>query len=581
MHRSGLYSRTLLASSMLACAYAQQTTPPSTIAAVAAGSGTTTSNIAPGSIFTITGTNLATSTTTNGSVMGSMLPTTLAGVQVTISGTLAALFSVSPAAISAQVPFEVQPGSQQLQVVRDGTAVATATVTVATTAPALFFDGTGLLALKFPNYSIVGAVNPAAPGELVLLYATGLGQTTPLMQTGVPVPSSALGNAAFNASRVTVQFGDVSAEPLHSVAAPGFAGLYQIAVRIPSTQTGTIPVSIQTGGASSSAGTLITGRVAGGNDRQVQAVFAEYQALRPKPVEALTPQEARTQPTFADAVRALQRRQGGTGDPEAIGGVEERMIPGGDGVMIPARIYTPQGTGPFPVIVYFHGGGFVIATRDTYDASARALANEAAAVVVSVEYRKAPENPFPAATEDAYAAVQWAFANTAAIGGQPDRVAVAGESAGGNLATVVCMMARDRRGRMPVHQALVYPVTNLASESPSYEENGKALFLTRDALRWFGGHYLSTPQGTTNPYASPLLGSVQGLPPATVITAGLDPLRSEGAAYADKLRQFGIVVDYRNYETMSHEFFGMNRVVDEGRRAVQHVAANLRVAFGL
>lgn len=133
---------------------------------------------------------------------------------------------------------------------------------------------------------------------------------------------------------------------------------------------------------------------------------------------------------------------------------------------------------------------------------------------------------------------------------------------------------------MPVYQALIYPVANLASEMPSYEENGNAPFLTRAALRWFGGHYLRTPQDALSPYVSPLLADVRGLPPATVITAGFDPLRDEGAAYADKLRQNGIQVDYRNYPTMTHEFFGMSPVVDISRQAVQHIGVNLRAAFG-
>lgn len=199
--------------------------------------------------------------------------------------------------------------------------------------------------------------------------------------------------------------------------------------------------------------------------------------------------------------------------------------------------------------------------------------------MISVEYRKAPENRFPAAPEDAYAAVQWAFANAAAINGRANMVAVAGESAGGNLATVTCMMARDRSGRMPVHQLLIYPLVNVASDMPSYEENGAAPFLTTPGIRWFGGHYLRTPADALNPYASPLLGSVQGLPRATVITAGFDPLRDEGAIYADKLRQAGIVVDFRNYAAAAHEFFGMTAVVEVARQALQQAGSNLQPAF--
>lgn len=567
-------SALIVISSAIQHGYAQ--TAPGTITRVSGGIGATgTTNVAPGGIVSIAGSNLAQTTATYGSATGSMLPTSLGGTQVTIGGRTAPLFSVSPTLLVAQVPFEVPAGQQSVQVTTGTTTSAAFPITVLAAAPILFSDGSGGLALKASDYSIIGAANPIASGELLLLYATGLGQTTPAMQTGVPPGTAPL----FNTVPVTVTFGSQTAEPLYSVAAPGFPGLYQIAVRPPGTVPGTVRVSVQTREVSSPPVTLITGTLRAAQiDPQAQAVVAQYQALGPKPIESLTPEEARRQPSAADAVRALLQRQGRSTDPEPVGRVENRSIPGAAG-QIQARIYTPQGTGPFPVIVYFHGGGFVIATIDTYDASARALANAAGAIVVSVEYRKAPENKFPAAAEDAYAATQWAINNAASLNGRADRVAVAGESAGGNLATVVCMMARDRNGRMPVYQALVYPVVNLASESPTYEENGKAPFLTRDALRWFGGHYLRSPADALNYYASPLLGDVRGLPPATVITAGFDPLRDEGAGYADKLRQNGIEVDYRNYDSMVHEFFGMGVVVDAGRQAVQQAGANLRAVF--
>ena len=551
-----------------------QTAP--TVRSVSSGvGGTTTTNVAPGGIVSISGTNLAQSSAGLGSSMGTTLPTALGNVQVSIGGRAAPLFMVSSSMIVAQVPFEVTAGQQNIQITSGGVTSTALPVTVANVAPALFSDGSGGLALKAADYSIVGAANPAASGDLLLLYATGLGQTTPALQTG----SIAGDTPVVNTSPVSVLFGAQAAEPLYSIAAPGFAGLYQVAVRVPAGLAGTIPITLRSGSTTSPAVTILAGVRRGAQiDAQVQAVANQFRALGPKPLETLTPDEARRQPTVADAVKALLQSQGRPTTPEPVASVADRMIPGGAG-MIPARVYTPSGAGPFPVIVYFHGGGFVIATVDTYDASARGLANAVGAIVVSVEYRKAPENKFPAAAEDAYAAVQWAITNAASINGQADRVAVAGESAGGNLSTVVCLMARDRSGRMPMYQALIYPVATLASESPSYEENGKAPFLTRDALRWFAGHYLRNLQDAINPYASPLLADVRGLPPATVITAGFDPLRDEGAGYADKLRQNGVLVDYRNYETMTHEFFGMGVVVDVARQALQQVANNLKAAF--
>lgn len=556
--------------------YLKAQQPAPTITTIATGmGGTATTNIAPGGLITITGTNLAAARGDLANYSGGALPTSIANVQVTIAGRQAPLFMVSPTMIVAQVPYEVAPGPQTITVTSGSTNSTAFSITVAAMAPAVYSDpNTGIV--KASDYSQIGAGNPAAPGDIVLLYATGLGQTTPVMQTGVPYTSGTIANT----SPVTVMIGGQSATVVYSVAAPGFAGLYQIAARVPTGVSGTVPVVLQSGSSTSVAVNLVVGILrAGSIDPQLQAVFMQYMALGPKPIQTLTPQEARLQPSFADAVRALRQSQGQSVAPEPVASVTDISVPGGAG-QIPARVYTPTGAGPFPIIMYFHGGGFVIATNDTYDASARAIANAAGAIVVAVEYRKAPENPFPAAPEDAYAATQWAFNNAASINGRADRIATAGESAGGNLATVVCMMARDRNGRMPVYQGLVYPVATLATQSRSYEENANAPFLTKAALLWFGSYYLANPlQDALNPYASPLLGNVNGLPPATVITAGFDPLRDEGAAYADKLRQAGITVDYRNYDSAVHEFFGMGSVVSQSNTAVQQLANDLKAAF--
>lgn len=309
-------------------------------------------------------------------------------------------------------------------------------------------------------------------------------------------------------------------------------------------------------------------------DPQLQAVIDQHKALGPKPIDKLSPAEARKQPSVADAVKALLQKQGKSTAPEPVGKVEDRTIPGAAG-QLQARVYTPKGNGPFPVLVYFHGGGWVIADLDTYDSSARALTNAAKAVVVSVHYRQAPEHKFPAAAEDAYAATQWVINHATSINGRPDQVAVAGESAGGNLATVTCLMARDKKGKMPVHQLLVYPVADHSMNTPSYQENAQGPILTKPMMSWFWNHYLPNAEAGNNPYASPLRAEVKGLPPATIITAGFDPLRDEGKLYADKLREAGIRVEYRNYPDMAHEFFGMGAVVDQAKQAVQQAGMTI------
>jgi len=206
-------------------------------------------------------------------------------------------------------------------------------------------------------------------------------------------------------------------------------------------------------------------------------VVKVYKSIAGKPNYTLL----RQQFSAEDAAKALARIKGLAEAPEPVGKVEDmRMIPGPGGPLR-VRIYTPSGEGPFPVIVYFHGGGFVIATIDTYDASARALTNLADAIVISVEYRKVPEHRFPAAVDDAFASYKWALEHTKSINGNPEKVAVAGESAGGNLATVVCLLARDRGLKMPVHQLLVYPIANHYFDTRSYEEYAHAIPLNKPA----------------------------------------------------------------------------------------------------
>lgn len=314
------------------------------------------------------------------------------------------------------------------------------------------------------------------------------------------------------------------------------------------------------------------------SDAQMRTVIQKFLSFNALPLHTVPPQQARTLPTIADAVRGVLQDQGRSTAPEPVASVQDRTIPGPAG-NIPVRVYTPSGSGPFPVTVYFHGGGWVIATIDTYDSSARALANAAQTVVVSVEYRKGPENRFPAAHEDAYAAFQYVANNTAEFGGDPNRVAVAGESAGGNLAAATTILARERAGKMPIYQVLVYPIADNDTNRPSYNENAEAVPLNRAGMQYFFNNYLNSPADGENPLISLVQANVTGLPPATVITAEIDPLRSEGAAYAERLSAAGINTRYRNYTGVTHEFFGTGAVVDKGKDAVEFAAQGLRTVF--
>jgi acetyl esterase len=265
--------------------------------------------------------------------------------------------------------------------------------------------------------------------------------------------------------------------------------------------------------------------------------------------------------------------------PPPLASAVDRRLPGPAGD-VPVRIYTPEGSGPFPALVYFHGGGFVIGGIDTHDGTCRELCNEAGCVVVSVDYRLAPEHPFPAAPEDCYAATRWVAEHGTGIGVDPTRLAVGGDSAGGNLAAAVSLMARDRGGPALRHQLLVYPVTDHAFDTASYEENAEGYMLTRDMMRWFWGHYLTDPARGDEPLASPLRAKdLSGLPSATVITAEFDPLRDEGEAFAERLIGAGVKTELTRYDGMFHGFFAMTGAIDKARRAVEQSGRALREAL--
>ena len=267
------------------------------------------------------------------------------------------------------------------------------------------------------------------------------------------------------------------------------------------------------------------------------------------------------------------------GDPEPVSQIEDRQLPGPDGT-IPVRIYTPAGSGPFPVLVYFHGGGWVLCNIETHDPVCRTLANAAECIVVSVDYRLAPEAKFPAAADDCYAATQWVMNSAHVINGDASRVAVGGDSAGGNLAAVVALIARDRGAPTPIFQLLVYPVTDHLRDTPSSRENKDGYFLTGDDMVWFWNHYLSNGADAANPYACPLRAeSLAGLPSALVITAEFDPLRDEGEMYAGRLREAGVKAGSVRYDGMIHGFFSMAGVLEQGKDALALAAAELRSAF--
>jgi acetyl esterase len=261
------------------------------------------------------------------------------------------------------------------------------------------------------------------------------------------------------------------------------------------------------------------------------------------------------------------------GPGEAVAHVENYVIPGPHGG-IPIRSYAPPGDGPFPILVFFHGGGWVMGSIETADVMCRALTNAVPCLVVSVNYRLAPEHKFPAAVEDAYAATCWISIEASSLTGDANRLAVGGVSAGGNLAAVIALLARDRGEPRIVYQLLSVPVTDYGFDTRSYQENAEGYVLTRNMAKWFWNHYLPTEADGAKPEASPLRAlDMRGLPPAFVMTAEYDPLRDEGEAYARRLREAGVPVAHKRYEGMAHVFLGPEATADIG----QH----LRAAYGL
>lgn len=320
-------------------------------------------------------------------------------------------------------------------------------------------------------------------------------------------------------------------------------------------------------------------------DSQVQAILDQFIKFNPQPIERLEPQAARNNPSLKNAVEELaaesimNRIEGVVKPmPEPVGAITHQVIPAEEPIL--ARIYTPVGTGPFPIIVYFHGGGWVIANLDVYESSCRALCNATESIVVSVAYRQAPEFKYPTAVNDAYEATQWVISHASALGGIPSKVVVFGESAGGNLATVVCLKALEEKGHMPIGQILIYPVTDSRLNTPSMREFTHTVPLYSKMMPWFWNHYLQNEGQKTDVYASPIFAEkLSGLPPTLVITAEYDPLRDEGENYAQKLSEAGISVQSTRYEGMVHEFFGLAGAVSKAKEALTEVADWLKELY--
>jgi acetyl esterase len=303
-------------------------------------------------------------------------------------------------------------------------------------------------------------------------------------------------------------------------------------------------------------------------DPQAQQVLEQIAALGLPPNHLVSPAQARIN---------MKARPRATG-PE-VAKVQDLLIAGPD-VEIPVRVYTPAGSGPFPILVWFHGGGWVVGDLETADPTARHLTVGAGCVVVSVDYRLAPETKFPGAADDCYAATLWAAQHAERINGDADRIAVGGDSAGGNLAAAVALMARDRGAPPLVFQLLVYPVMARDYSTASYRQNADGYGLTRDSMQWYWDHYLRNLADASNPFAAPLTAQdLKGLPAALVITAEFDPLCDEGEAYARRLQAAAVATKYSRYDGMIHGFFGMPAVLDKGKQAVAEASTALRQAF--
>ena len=304
---------------------------------------------------------------------------------------------------------------------------------------------------------------------------------------------------------------------------------------------------------------------------QAQAFIEMIDALDRPPLSEVTIAQAR------EGLRGLLPPSD-----EAVGVIADFELPGAEGQPVRARAYTPRDArpGPLPLTMFLHGGGWVTGDLDSHDATCRALANASGCKVVAIDYRLAPEHKFPAGLEDCHAALRWLAAHAPELGVDARRIAVCGDSAGGNLAAAVALLARDRGGPALAYQVLVYPVTHHSFDTASYRRYGQGYLLTLEGMQWNWNHYLPDAAAGRDPLASPLLApDLRGLPPALVIVAECDPLCDESEAYAARLAAAGVAVDCKRYDGMLHAFFTLGQVFDDGRAAVAYAGEALRRAL--
>jgi acetyl esterase len=307
-------------------------------------------------------------------------------------------------------------------------------------------------------------------------------------------------------------------------------------------------------------------------DRDAAAVFKSFQEAGRPPYETVTPAEARQ--------LYLKGRFVTNPEPPELESVKPASISAPHGA-IPARIYTPKAlrkaNGLGPCLVFFHGGGWVIGDLDSHDVVCRKLAHEGELMVISVDYRLAPEHKFPAAVDDAIAAAKWVAGNAGRLGIDPSRLLVGGDSAGGNLAAVVSIAARDGNGPAIAGQLLIYPATDLAMTHLSHSESETSILLTHSVIRWFRDHYLADVADAGDWRASPArAGTFAGLPPTYVLTAGADPLRDEGDEYASRLKEAGVPVTYRTFPGQFHGFFTMGKLLQQANIAASEIGVWLK-----
>ena len=356
--------------------------------------------------------------------------------------------------------------------------------------------------------------------------------------------------------RITLLVGTALALPL----APAFA-------QTPNAPTAAMPAA---------AAVPMTGKA----DADMQKVLDALAALGPKPTETLTASDARKQPGPADAVKKVSKDEKLNVDPDAGLSVSNSHF--ADMGTLRLRYYQPKDSDKnsnLPTIVYFRGGGWVIADLNAYDASAAALARDAHAYVVSVDYPMAPEHKFPAAHDEAIEAYKYILKNVKGWGGDPTRVAIVGESAGGNLALNTAIAARDQKLMMPVAVVSIYPVAETAMNTPSYKEQANAKPLNAPMMSWFFEKVVAKPQDMVDPRLNLIAADFTGLPPVTIINAELDPLRSDGDMLTDKLKAAGNNVTHKIYPGVTHEFFGMGAVVAKAKEAEGYAVSTLKAAF--